>query len=65
MITSAERECAFRKDLAELLAKHDAELQVTDDGKGYGFHRGVCEISMGARWDSEGTQTAEYTDFQL
>ena len=58
MITGAERECAFRKDLSELLAKHDAELQVTDDGKGYGLHRGVCEISISGQWDSEGTPTA-------
>ena len=65
MITSAEREQAFRKDLAEFLAKHDAELQVTDDGKGYGLHRGVCEISISGQWDSEGTPTAEYAYFQL
>jgi hypothetical protein len=65
MKTAKEREEAFRRDLAELLAKHEAEMDITDDGKSYGLHSGVCVISMPPRWDSDGDQLAEYTEFRL
>jgi hypothetical protein len=65
MKTSQEREDAFRADLHALLAKHEAEMNVTDDGKDFGLHTGVCEISMSGKWDSDGNQVAEYTEFRL
>ena len=66
MTTAQEREEAFRRDLAELLLKHRAELQITDDGKGYGMHVGIAVVTMMGEWDLvEGKQTADYTEFRL
>lgn len=65
MKTAKQREEDFRRDLAELLACHDAELTVTDDGKVYGMHSGVCLISMQSEWNKDGDILAEYTEFQL
>ena len=65
MRTAAERECAFRRDLAELLAKHKAELDITDDGKDYGMHSGIVIVTMMGEWDDDGNNTAEFTDFRL
>lgn len=63
--TSKERESCFRADLASLLKKHRAELQVTDDGKPWGMHNGVCEVTMYTENDNFGNVTAEYTNFRL
>ena len=49
--TPAEREAEFRRDLAELLARHEAELEITDDGKPYGLHRAIGVVSMAERFD--------------
>ena len=65
MFTKEEREEAFRKDLKELLEKHKAELWVGDDGRPYGLHSGVVEITMYGKWDENGDQIAEFTDFKL
>ena len=65
MKTPKEREEAFRRDLAELLAKHKAELDITDDGKSYGMHRGIAVVTMMSEWDEAGNQTAEYTEFRI
>ena len=60
-----EREDAFRRDLAELLAKHKAEIDITDDGKGYGMHRGIATVTMTSEWDDAGNQIADYTEFRI
>ena len=65
MKTSKEREEYFRRDLCELLARHKAELNITDDGRSYGMHSGIAEVVMDGEWDTEGNQTAEYTEFRL
>lgn len=65
MKTAKHREEAFRADLALLLERHDAELCVTDDGKPYGLHNGICEITMQSKWDDDGNEVAEYTSFRL
>lgn len=65
MKTAKEREDAFRRDLAELLQKHGAELQVTDDGRPYGLHSGVCRISMYGKWNADGEPMEEYAEFDL
>jgi hypothetical protein len=62
--TAHEREAAFRQDLADLLAKHDAELEVTDDGKGYGMHNGICVITMMPKYQGD-ELVADYTEFRL
>jgi hypothetical protein len=63
--TAKEREEAFRRDLAELLAKHKAEMDVTDDGKPYGQHSGIAVITMMNEFDKAGNEIAEYTEFNI
>lgn len=65
MFTAKEREELFRKDLKELLEKHKAELVITDDGKPYGMHNPIVNISMFQEYDKDGNVIAEYTDFNL
>ena len=65
MKTAKEREAAFRANLTELLANHKAELNITDDGSGYGFQQGVAEITMMSEYDTDGNQTAEFTEFRI
>ena len=65
MKTKKEREEEFRRDLAELLAKHKAELDITDAGKSYGMHSGIAVVTMMNEWDEDGNQTAEYTEFRI
>ena len=63
--TAAEREEAFRRDFDELLEKHKAELEITDDRKPYGLHSGVAVVTIMSEYDDDGNQTAEYTEFKL
>jgi hypothetical protein len=65
MKTAKEREADFRRDLDELLKKHNAELNVTDDGKSYGLHKGICEVFIPGEYDCEGNAIKEYADFRL
>jgi len=65
MKTAKDREEAFRRDLAELLARHKAELSITDDRKAYGMHSGVAEVTMDGEWDADGNLTADYTEFRI
>ncbi len=65
MRTAKEIEAEFRADLAALLAKHGAELNITDDGKGYGFHCGIAEVTVMSKYDEDGNQIVEYTEFRI
>lgn len=60
MKTRAEREAEFRKDLAELCEKHNAEIDVTDGRRGP-----IAVVTMCTEWDEDGGKIAEYTEFQL
>ncbi len=46
MLTKKQREESFRKDFQELLSKHKAEFDITDDGRQYGMHSGEVRIYM-------------------
>ena len=65
MRTPKEREDAFRRDLADLLAKHKAELEIADDGRGRGMHSSIAIVTMASEWDDAGNQTAKYTEFLI
>lgn len=65
MQTTKEREDAFRRDLAELLAKHKASLAITDDGESYGMHNGIAVVTMMSEWDEDGNQIADYAEFRI
>ncbi len=49
----------FMSDLQALLDKHNAELEVSDDGGEYGMHLGVCIISFASDSDHA------YLEFKL
>lgn len=38
-------ELMFRIELARLLKKFNAEIVITDDGKPWGLHSGVCKVT--------------------
>jgi len=65
MITAKERERQFRENLMDIIKKHGAEIIITDDGKPYGMQSGVVVISMCAKYDDDGNQLLEFTEFQL
>lgn len=66
MLTAKEREEAFRKDFQELLSKHKAEFDITDDGRPYGMQSGTVVIYMNSEYDKESFEcTKEYTEFRL
>ncbi len=46
MVMTDPRQENFMADLQALLNKHDAELEVGDDGGEYGMQQGVCTISF-------------------
>lgn len=64
LITAAQREAAFRADLTALLGRHGADLQVTDDGKGYGMQSGVCRITMTSIYECD-ELAKDYCEFDL
>lgn len=66
MKTAAQREADFRRDLADLLARHGAELQVTDDGKPYGMHNCIAVVTMFSVYDRANDEVvAEYAEFRI
>ena len=66
MLTSKEREESFRKELKELLSKHKAEFDITDDGRPYGMHSSIGMVYMDSEYDKETFEcTKEYTGFRL
>ena len=64
-ISSNERQVAFISKLKTLLESAGAELQVTDDGKSYGMHSGICIISMNAVYDNDGNMIKDFCEFEL
>jgi len=46
MISSEKRQKEFIEKLTALLKESGAELQVSDDGRNYGMHKGICTIAM-------------------
>ncbi len=64
MVKNKEQlEADFRKDFKELLEKHNAELEVTDDGKGYGMHSGIARITIPKEFDPK--IEYEFCEFDL
>jgi hypothetical protein len=64
MKTAQEREAAFRFELAELLARHNAELEITLGGGDYGTC-GIAEVTMISQYDENHKKIAEYTEFTI
>lgn len=49
MKSKEQLEKDFRKDLALLLKKHNAEMDITDDGKPYGMHSPIVTIYIAGK----------------
>ena len=64
MKTAQEREADFRREFAELLARHCAELEVTDDRKPWGMHSGIARITMDSKY-IDGALVEDFTEFLL
>lgn len=62
--SAAQREADFRADLAALLARHGAEIEVTDDGRPHGMQSGVCLVTMNGTY-LDGEPIKAYTEFNL
>lgn len=65
MKTARQREEEFRADFKALLSKYGAEINVTDDGRPYGMHSGVCTVTMDGTHDKDGETIEEFTEFKL
>lgn len=64
MITANQRKAAFIADLHALLTKHGAELEITDDGKGFGMHSPMAVITMHGIYEDLEEQ-AQFCQFEL
>jgi len=66
MKTAAEQEKNFRRDFNALLKKYDAEIEITDDDKPYGMHRGIAIITILGKYDyKKGEKINEFCEFNL
>lgn len=63
-VTASDREAAFRRDLAELLAKHGAEIQIAEHQKGW-YSRSYIYVTLDGEFTPDGDQVKEYADFEL
>ena len=63
--TKEQLEKDFRKDLELLLKKHNAEMDITDDGKSYGMHSAIVTITIMSKWDDEFKITSEFCEFDI
>ena len=65
MKTKEEREKHFREELRQLLSRHQAELDIGDDGKPYGMQSGVATITMESIWNDDGDLIADFCEFEI
>lgn len=66
MITSEERETAFREELKQLLDYYGADLFLMDIGKEGGWYpEDAIHVWMPTRYDEEGNVEADSCEFRL
>jgi len=65
MITAKEIEAAFRIDHFALLAKHKAELVISDDVNPFGAYTSIAEIWINTEFDQDGNKTSEGAVFKI
>jgi hypothetical protein len=65
MKTNKEIEEDFRKELDLFLKEHNAELEITDDDKPYGFHSPILRITINPIYDKEGERTSPFVEFNF
>ena len=64
MKTAAEREKAFVQELAELLAKHKAEITLDTRFKDFYSYQ-VAVVTFDGVWDKDGNVVEEFHEFDL
>lgn len=64
MKTATQRKEEFLAELQQLCYKHRCEIMLSDDGKGYGMHSPVLNLSFDGLYDS-GETIEEYGYFEL
>lgn len=55
---------AFLLELADLLEKYDVSVEATET-LGYDSYCDGIEFSMAGKWDGEGNNLVEYSDFKV
>lgn len=65
MKTAKDIESEFRKDFKELLAKYNAEFDITDDGAVFGMQIGQVDISIPAVYGDDNDVITEFCEFKL
>lgn len=63
-VTASDREASFRRDLAELLKKHGAEIQIAEHQKGW-YTRTYINVMLDGEWTPDGDPVKQYADFEL
>jgi len=61
--TKEERKAEFIKDLKELLAVHEADMELTYGQ--YGCGEGTVEVTLSQKYDDQGEEIAEFMIFEL
>lgn len=66
MKTAAQLETAFRRDFDKLLKKHNAEIEITDDGASYGTHIGIVIVTIPSNYGKyKNALENEFCEFNL
>lgn len=65
MKTKEQRRDEFLSELKELMIKHGAELQLTDDGRPNGLHSPLVLLSFDEKYTDDGDMLLEYGYFEL
>lgn len=63
-IEAKDRAIQFKKELAELLKKYNAEIEVVNNGYGYHIDE-VMEVYIPAVYDKDGNCVAESAEIKL
>jgi len=64
-ITADERETAFRMKLDTLLVGNGAEMEITDDGAGYGMQTAIVVITMPAIYNDDNELEKDFCEFEI
>lgn len=64
MKTAKQREESFRLELAELLSKHEATLELTEETEDWNTVSKMT-VFMDGTWDDNGDPVEEYAEFNI
>jgi hypothetical protein len=64
-MNKAEKELAFRNELAELLKKFNATLELEETVRSWGWTETKAVVSFNGKWDDDGNNIEESHEFKL